>query len=55
MASNLLNKLGVMLGMGGGGASDESQQDSSGVDEAKALQFTQDRWNDLKNAYVVIH
>ena len=26
-----------------------------GFDSAKALQFTQDRWNDLKNAYVVYH
>jgi hypothetical protein len=26
-----------------------------GLDSAKALQFTRDRWNDLKNAYVVYH
>lgn len=55
MANSLLSKLGGMLGMGGDGASDGLQQDASGVDEAKALQYTQDRWNDLKNAYVVIH
>jgi len=38
-------------GKGGANAVDPS----SGLDEAKALAFTQDRWNDLKNAYVVIH
>lgn len=46
----------------GGGAPANGQPPSSGqpapaqgVDQAKALQFTQDKWNDLKNAYVVYH
>lgn len=46
MASGILNKLGSLLGLGGS---------DSGVDESSALQFTQDRWNDLKNSYVVYH
>lgn len=46
--STLLNSLrGLLAGKGGA--------DSVGMDESAALQFTQDRWNDLKNSYVVIH
>ncbi len=39
---------------GAGGSSSQSSS-SGGYDSAKALQFTQDKWNDLKNAYVVYH
>ena len=45
----LLNAVRGLLGGSDNGAGD------SGVDESKALQFTQDRWNDLKNSYVVWH
>ena len=44
--------------LGGGPAPDPTGQaddQAQGVDQNKALQFTQDRWNDLKNAYVVYH
>jgi len=36
--SSLFNKIATMLGTG---------DRSGGVDESKALSFTQDRWNDL--------
>jgi hypothetical protein len=44
-------------GKGGGdpiGMNDDNAQDTK-VDAAKALAYVQDRWNDLKNSYVVIH
>lgn len=44
---SLLSNLKGALGM--------QTADASGVDETKALAFTQDRWNDLKNSYVVWH
>lgn len=47
--SRLLNAISGLMGMDSQGGND------SGVDESKALQFTQDRWNDLKNSYVVWH
>jgi hypothetical protein len=46
--------LGALLS-GKGGADSVDPSSDLGVDESKALQFTQDRWNDLKNSYVVIH
>lgn len=48
---SLLNSIrGLLSGSGEGGANPNSD-----IDESKALQFVQDRWNDLKNSYVVIH
>lgn len=48
--------------MFGGGSSAPPQQDSpgggaqgAGLDQSKALQYVQDRWTELKNAYVVYH
>lgn len=41
-----------------GGAAPPAQSgtgETQGTDASKALAFTQDKWNDLKNAYVVIH
>lgn len=43
---SILDKIGQVLGM---------TPDANGVDEQKALAFTQDRWNDLKNSFVVWH
>jgi hypothetical protein len=43
--SGILDKLGALLGLGG----DDS------LDESQALQFIQDRWNDLKNSFIVWH
>lgn len=37
---------------GGRGVSNDTQ---SGFDQEAALKYTQDRWNDLKNAYIVYH
>ena len=51
MSDTLMSKIGSMVRKLTGGGVDEQQD----VDESKALQFTQDRWNDLKNSYVVIH
>lgn len=42
-----------MRGLLGGGA--QGQSDSPAPDQSKQLSFTQQRWNDLKNAYVVLH
>lgn len=44
-----------MFGNSAQGQSDKEPGVGSGVDQNKYLQFTQDRWNDLKNAYVVYH
>lgn len=38
----------------GGGTGDAGSQ-SAGLDQSKALKYTQDRWTELKNAYVVYH
>jgi len=48
---SLLNSIRGLLAGGEGGANAVN----STVDESKALSFTQDRWNDLKNSYVVWH
>lgn len=53
MADGLLSKIGSFVRRATNGGVDD--QPDSGVDEGKALQFTQDRWNDLKNSYVVYH
>jgi hypothetical protein len=56
MGNDLLSKISGTLGKGSGADDDlNAQQPQTNVDESKALQFTQDRWNDLKNSYVVIH
>ena len=47
----ILNSIRGLLAGGQGGA--KIRDDS--VDKQKALAFTQDRWNDLKNSYVVWH
>src|SRR5271163_1860506 len=46
---SLIGKAGSALGIGGP-PPDQPDQDS-----AKALEYTTNRWNDLKNAYVVYH
>jgi len=52
----LLQAVRGLIG-GGPGTSQPggSNGQPAGVDQNKALQFTQDKWNDLKNAYVVYH
>jgi len=51
----LLQAVRGLLGGGSASQSDAPDGQGTGVDQNKALQFTQDRWNDLKNAYVVYH
>ena len=47
--AGILGKIGSFVrGLGGSPAEGD-------LDDQKALAFTQDRWNDLKNSYVVIH
>jgi hypothetical protein len=61
VGGGLLAKITGALGIGGGQAPqgvippDGITPPQTKVDEQKALQFVQDRWNDLKNSYVVIH
>ena len=56
LLDSIRGMLGGTSGEGGANAVDPSSATSeTQVDEAKALQFVQDRWNDLKNSYVVIH
>ena len=43
---------GIFKRLLGGGGGDQQQ---SGFNQNAALQFVQDKWNDLKNAYVVYH
>jgi len=48
----------AVLGATGRGTTGQSEQEpgvGTGLDNAKVLQFTQDRWNDLKSAYIVYH
>lgn len=47
----LMGKIGSLVRKLTNSGVDEQQ----GVDEQKALAFTQDKWNDLKNSYVVWH
>lgn len=51
----LLDAVRGAFGLGAQGQSDSEPGAGSGIDQNKALQYTQDRWNDLKNAYVVYH
>lgn len=41
--------------MGNSGQSDSTPGVDSGIDPNAALQFTQNAWNDRKNAYIVYH
>lgn len=52
IVGSVLNAIRSLL-PGGGKGGDQIRDDS--VDEQKALAYTQDRWNDLKNSYVVWH
>src|SRR5450432_794153 len=54
LLQSLLSKI-----RGGGGQDGSPPGDGSppkpNVDPARCLQFVQEKWNDLKNAYVVLH
>jgi hypothetical protein len=46
---------GVFGGDSSSGQQDNARDNSGGLDLDKALKYTQDRWTELKNAYVVYH
>src|SRR5215469_13722129 len=50
-----LNAIKGAIGLGNQGQGDSDPGVGSGLDSNKALQYTQDKWNDRKNAYVVYH
>jgi len=51
----LLNAIKGAVGLGNQGQSDSEPGAGSGLDSNAALQYTQDKWNDRKNAYIVYH
>jgi hypothetical protein len=51
----LLEAIKGAVGLGNQGQSDSEPGVGSGLDSNKMLQYTQDKWNDRKNAYVVYH
>src|SRR5215467_10624253 len=51
----LLNAVKGAVGLGNAGATDSTPGVGSGIDTEGALQYTQDKWNDRKNAYIVYH
>lgn len=51
----LLEAIKGAVGLGNQGQSDSAPGVGSGIDSDAALQYTQDKWNDRKNAYVVYH
>jgi hypothetical protein len=55
---SLLSAVRGAAGLSAPGQSDNTDagvSNQGGLDKGKALQFTQDRWTDLKNAYIVYH
>lgn len=51
----LLETIKGAVGLGNQGQSDTDPGVGSGLDSNAALQYTQDKWNDRKNAYIVYH
>lgn len=51
----LLQAIKGAVGLGNQGQSDTDAGVGTGLDSNKALQYTQDKWNDRKNAYIVYH
>src|SRR5271166_5331894 len=51
----LLAAIKGAIGLGNQGQGDSDPGVGSGLDSNKALQYTQDKWNDRKNAYIVYH
>jgi hypothetical protein len=51
----LLNSIKGAMGIGAAGQQDTDPGAGTGLDEAKSLQYTQDKWIDRKNAFVVYH
>jgi hypothetical protein len=55
--SGLLSAVRGAVGLGADGQKDNTDAgvSANGLDKSKALAFTQERWEDLKNAYIVYH
>jgi hypothetical protein len=51
----ILSAIKGAIGLGATGQSDTDMGVGTGLDSNLALQYTQDRWTDRKNAYVVYH
>ena len=52
---SLLQAIKGAVGLGAQGQSDTDVGVGTGLDSNAALQYTQDKWNDRKNAYIVYH